>query len=216
MSKNLDDAERARLRAMNVFEQPLHADGVQHVAGVDEVGRGALAGPVVAAAVILPVDAMIIGLDDSKRLTPKKREVLFDEITAIAIAYGLGSVDAAVIDTLNIRRANLQAMKEAVEALPLSPGHLLIDGLDSIEWKGPQTSIVRGDARSLTIAAASIIAKVTRDRIMISCDYDYPGYGFAQHKGYGTAAHLAAIDVKGLSNIHRRSFLQKRLDITTN
>lgn len=211
----MDKTERTRLRAMSVFEQPLHASGVQHVGGVDEVGRGALAGPVVAAAVILPTDALIKGLDDSKRLTPTKRESLYDEITDIAIACGVGSAGAAVIDTINIRRANLQAMKEAVEALSPAPGHLLIDGIESVEWTGPQTPIVGGDARSLTIAAASIIAKVTRDRFMIACDRDYPGYGFAQHKGYGTAAHLAAIDTKGLSIIHRRSFLRKRFDFTT-
>ena len=215
MNKAPDDAERARLRSMAVLERSLRESGVRYAAGVDEVGRGALAGPVVAAAVILPDDAVIPGLDDSKRLAPTKREALYDMITDIATALGVGSSDAAVIDAMNIRRANLLAMKEAVEALSPAPGHLLIDGIDTIDWQGPQTPVVGGDARSLSIAAASIIAKVTRDRIMIACDPDFPEYGFARHKGYGTAAHLAALDTHGPSTIHRRSFLRKRLHVNT-
>ena len=211
MSKTPGDAERARLRSMAVLEQALRESGVRYTAGVDEAGRGALAGPVVAAAVILPDDAMIPGLDDSKRLTPAKREALYDEITGIATAYGVGSSDAAAVDTLNIRRANLLAMRKAVSALAPPPGHLLIDGIESIDWPGPQTAVVGGDGKSLSIAAASIIAKVTRDRIMIACDPEYPEFGFARHKGYGTAAHLAALDVHGPSVMHRRSFLRKRL-----
>ena len=215
MSKAPGDAELARLRSMAVLERSLRESGVRNPAGIDEAGRGALAGPVVAAAVILPDDAVIPGLDDSKRLTPTKRDALFDEITDMATTLGVGSSDAAVIDTMNIRRANLLAMKEAVEALAPSPGHLLIDGIDTIDWPGPQTPVIGGDARSLSIAAASIIAKVTRDRIMIACDPDYPEYGFARHKGYGTAVHLAALDIHGPSAIHRRSFLRKRLHVHT-
>ncbi len=195
---------------MAVLERSLRDRGVRYAAGVDEAGRGALAGPVIAAAVILPDDVMITGLDDSKRLTPARRDVLYDRITDLATAVGVGRSDASVIDTVNIRRANLLAMKEAVEALSPAPGHLLIDGIDTIDWQGPQTTVVGGDARSLSIAAASIIAKVTRDRIMVACDPDFPEYGFARHKGYGTAVHLAALDAHGPSTVHRRSFLRKR------
>lgn len=209
------DAERERLRSLAVLERSLRDRGVRYAAGVDEAGRGALAGPVVAAAVILPDDALIPGLDDSKRLTPAKRDTLYGVITSMATAIGVGRSEAVVIDTVNIRRANLLAMKKAVEALTPAPGHLLIDGIDTIDWQGPQTTVVGGDARSLSIAAASVIAKVTRDRIMIACDPDYPEYGFARHKGYGTAAHLAALENHGPSDVHRRSFLRKRRRIAT-
>ena len=196
---------------MAVLERSLRDRGVRYAAGVDEAGRGALAGPVIAAAVILPDDVMMItGLDDSKRLTPARRDVLYDRIADLATAVGVGRSDASVIDSVNIRRANLLAMKEAVEALSPAPGHLLIDGIDTIDWQGPQTTVVGGDARSLSIAAASIVAKVTRDRIMVACDPDFPEYGFARHKGYGTAVHLAALDAHGPSTVHRRSFLRKR------
>ena len=204
------DAERERLRAMAVLERSLLGRGVRHAAGVDEAGRGALAGPVVAAAVILPDDAMIPGLDDSKRLSPPKRDALFDKISGIATAIGVGRIEAAEVDAINIRRANLLAMKEAVEALVPAPGHLLVDGIDAIDWQGAQTTVVGGDARSISIAAASIIAKVTRDRIMVACDPEFPEYGFARHKGYGTSAHLAALQAHGPSAAHRRSFLRKR------
>lgn len=209
------DAERDRLRSMAVLERSLRDRGVRYAAGVDEAGRGALAGPVIAAAVILPDDAMITGLDDSKRLSPARRDALYNEITDVATAFGVGRSDAAVIDAVNIRRANLLAMKEAVEALSPAPGHLLIDGIDPIDWQGPQTTVVGGDARSLSIAAASIIAKVTRDRIMIACDPDFPEYGFARHKGYGTAAHLAALEAHGPSTVHRRTFLRKRFNFAS-
>lgn len=209
------DAERERLRAMARFERSLLGHDARSAAGVDEAGRGALAGPVIAAAVMLPDDAVIPGLDDSKRLTPARRDVLYERITAIATAVGVGRSDPAAIDAVNIRRANLLAMKEAVEALSPPPGHLLVDGIDVIDWRGPQTTVVGGDARSLSIAAASVIAKVTRDRIMIACDPDFPEYGFARHKGYGTAAHLAALEAHGPSAVHRRSFLRKRFDFTS-
>ncbi len=209
------DADRERLRAMARFERSLLGHGVRRAAGVDEAGRGALAGPVIAAAVILPDDAVISGLDDSKRLTPARRDALYERITAIATDIGVGRSDPAAIDTVNIRRANLLAMKEAVEALSPPPGHLLVDGIDSIDWQGSQTTVVGGDARSLSIAAASVIAKVTRDRIMIACDPEFPEYGFARHKGYGTAAHLAALEDHGPSPVHRRSFLRKRFDFSS-
>ena len=209
------DAERERLRAMAAYERSLLGRGARRAAGVDEAGRGALAGPVIAAAVMLPDDAVIPGLDDSKRLSHSKRDALYDEIRGIATAVGVGCSDPAVIDAVNIRRANLLAMKEAVEALLPAPGHLLVDGIDAIDWQGPQTTVVGGDARSPSIAAASIIAKVTRDRIMIACDPDFPEYGFARHKGYGTAAHLAALEAHGPSAAHRRSFLRKRFNFAT-
>ncbi len=215
MNTTVGEAERARLRSMAVLERSLRDRGVRYAAGVDEAGRGALAGPVIAAAVILPDDAMIAGLDDSKRLSAARRDALYKVITDLATAVGVGRSDAAVIDTVNIRRANLLAMKEAVEALSPAPGHLLIDGIDTIDWKGPQTTVVGGDARSLSIAAASIIAKVTRDRIMLACDPEFPEYGFARHKGYGTAAHLAALEAHGPSTVHRRSFLRKRRHLAT-
>ncbi len=210
MNTNAADAEEARLRTMAALDRSFRASGVRYVAGVDEAGRGALAGPVIAAAVVLPDGAMINGLNDSKRLSPAKRDTLYDEITETATAIGIGRSDTVLIDTVNIRRANLLAMKEAVETLSPPPDQLLIDGIDTIDWQGPQTTVVGGDARSLSIAAASIIAKVTRDRIMIACDPDFPAYGFARHKGYGTAVHLAALEVHGPSAMHRRSFLRKR------
>ncbi len=213
MSKG--DAEQLRLRAMARFDRSVLVHGTRHAAGVDEAGRGALAGPVIAAAVMLPDDAEIPGLDDSKRLTPARRDALYERITAIATAIGVGRSDPAAIDAVNIRRANLLAMKEAVEALSPPPGHLLVDGIDPIDWQGPQTTVVGGDALSFSIAAASVIAKVTRDRIMIACDPDFPEYGFARHKGYGTAAHLAALEDHGPSAVHRRSFLRKRFDFSS-
>lgn len=214
MSMAKDDEERERLRAMARFERSVLGDSVRHAAGVDEAGRGALAGPVIAAAVMLPDAAVIPGLDDSKRLTPARRDVLYERITTMATDIGVGRSDPADIDAVNIRRANLLAMKEAVEALTPPPDHLLVDGIDPIDWRGPQTTVVRGDGRSPSIAAASVIAKVTRDRIMIACDPEYPEYGFALHKGYGTAAHLAALEAHGPSAVHRRSFLRKRFDFT--
>ena len=200
---------------MAVLEQSLRGhQGVRFIAGVAEAGRGALAGPVIAAAVILPDKVELPGLDDSKRLTPRKREILFSQIIKSATAYGIGSSDASLIDDINIRRANLLAMKEAVEALSPNPDHLLIDGVDSIDWGGYQTPVVRGDTKSLSIAAASIIAKVTRDRIMVACDKKYSIYGFASHKGYGTPAHIDVLTTQGPSEIHRHSFLRKILGKT--
>lgn len=206
MSRHVTVAEQKRLRAMLVLEQSLWQRGVSYVAGIDEAGRGALAGPVVAAAVILPRSLLIRGLNDSKQLTPVERERLYAVISCAALGIGVGIVDPNTIDRENIRRANLRAMRQAVDALPLHPEHLLIDGIDTIEWPWPQTPVIDGDARSLSIAAASVIAKVTRDRMMVECDLHYPGYGFARHKGYGTPEHIEAINQHGLCAIHRRSF----------
>ena len=188
-------------------ERALHARGIFLVAGVDEAGRGPLAGPVVAAAVILPDDCAIEGLNDSKKLTAKKREHFHAVLTVRAdIHWGIGQADVAEIDRLNILRATHLAMVRAVEALPRKPGHALVDGLPVRGLPVPHTAVVAGDTLSLSIAAASIMAKVTRDRLMIALDAEYPQYGFARHKGYGVREHLEALRSHGPSPVHRRSF----------
>ncbi len=180
--------------------------GFRHIAGVDEAGRGPLAGPVVAAAVILPLDQDFPGIDDSKRLSAKKRERLFEEIHAAAIGVGVGMVGPGEIDALNIRKASLLAMKKAVMALPAAPDFCLVDGRDEIPFAIPQAPVIKGDRRSLSVAAASIIAKVTRDRLMCAYHEQYPGYGFDRNMGYGTRQHREALKRIGPSPIHRRSF----------
>ena len=194
------------------YEAGLHARGVRFVAGVDEAGRGPLAGPVVAAAVILPEGFFIPGVNDSKKLTAAKREALYDVILASAIAAGTGIVGHEEIDSINILQATFRAMHQALAALSVVPGHILVDGNRFSGTGIPFTTIVDGDALSHSIAAASIIAKVTRDRLL--CDYDrlYPAYGFARHKGYGTAQHRAAIVAHGPCPIHRRTFLSGILE----
>jgi len=188
-------------------ERALHARGIFLVAGVDEAGRGPLAGPVVAAAVILPDDCTLEGLDASKKLTAKKREHFHAVLTVRAdIHWGIGQADVAEIDRLNILRATHLAMVRAVEALPRKPGHALVDGLPVRGLPVPHTAVVAGDTLSLSIAAASIMAKVTRDRLMIALDAEYPQYGFARHKGYGVREHLEALRSHGPSPVHRRSF----------
>jgi ribonuclease HII len=189
-----------------VFEQRALEQGYRTVAGVDEAGRGPLAGPVVAAAVVLNPGQPIDGIDDSKKLSPKKRERLFEEINAKALAVGVGRADPAEIDNINILQASLAAMQRAVADMPLQPDFLLIDGLFKIPAALPQEPLTKGDSRSASIAAASIIAKVTRDRLMQSYHESYPQYGFAGHKGYPTKAHKAAIRRFGCCPIHRRSF----------
>ncbi len=180
--------------------------GYRSVAGVDEAGRGPLAGPVVAAAVILPLDADLHGLDDSKKLTLKKREELFPKIQAQSIAYGVAVVSPEVIDEINILQATRLAMKQAVEKLMSVPDLLLIDGNQKIDFALEQWAIVKGDAKSFSIAAASVLAKVTRDRIMDDYHHLYPQYEFAQHKGYGTKLHRELIVKHGPCPIHRRTF----------
>ena len=210
MSRALSAHEQKRLRAMCELESALWGNGYTHIAGLDEAGRGALAGPVIAAAVILPDKMLIRGVNDSKQLKPAERERLFSVITCAATGVGVGRSAPEVIDGINIRQANLLAMQEAVDTLPCVPEHLLIDGIDTIDWPGEQTTVVGGDAKSLSIAAASVIAKVTRDRIMVAYDEVYPEYGFAKHKGYGTAAHIDALKTFGMCPIHRRSFRWQR------
>jgi len=188
------------------LEQHARSRGFPLVAGVDEAGRGPLAGPVVAAAVILPEGLRIPGVDDSKKLSPETRERLFDIINAQALAVGIGTASPEMIDRINILQATLHAMQEAVLALSPRPDFILIDGISQIDSPIPQKTVKKGDSKSLSIAAASIIAKVTRDRLMRELDTIHPGYGFASHKGYGSAAHLEAIRQFGPSPIHRKSF----------
>ena len=179
--------------------------------GIDEVGRGPLFGPVVAAAVILPKGCRLQGLTDSKKLSEKKRNELDVEIRACAVAWAVAAVDAETIDRINIRRASLEAMRRAVEMLaqgpdlPL-PDFLLIDGRDTIEWDCPQQAVIQGDATSYSIAAASVLAKVHRDRLLVELDAVYPGYGLARHKGYCSAEHMEALRLLGPTPLHRRSF----------
>lgn len=188
------------------YEKIAQAQGFQRIAGVDEVGRGPLAGPVMATAVILPPGLHIPGIDDSKKLSPLKREILFDVITAKALAIGTGSVEPEIIDSINILQATRLAMLNAVGQLSPLPDFLLIDGITPINTSIPQKTVKKGDSLSLSIAAASIIAKVTRDRLMVEMDQRYPGYGFAGHKGYGSALHLEAIRQLGPCPIHRLTF----------
>jgi ribonuclease HII len=188
------------------YERRLWKDGIDAVAGVDEAGVGPMAGPVVAAAVVFSPETFIKGVHDSKQLTHEQREELFIPIRERAIAVGIGTASVLEIDRLNIYWATMQASKRALAALGLSPRHVLVDGRLIPGLKLPQTRIVGGDRKSFCIAAASIIAKVTRDRIMVAYDEQYPGYGFAQHKGYCTNDHMEQLRELGPSPIHRRSF----------
>lgn len=194
------------------YEQAVREQGFGAVCGVDEAGRGPLAGPVVAAAVILPEDCVIDGLNDSKKLTEKRREALYDEICDKALAYAIASVDHTVIDEINILQATYQAMTQAIAGLSLPADFALIDGNRAPMLDIPCQCTVGGDAKSASIAAASILAKVTRDRYMVEMDEKYPVYGFAGHKGYGTKAHTEAILAHGPSPIHRMTFLKKLYD----
>ncbi len=176
------------------------------LAGVDEVGRGPLAGPVITAAVILDPDRPIAGLGDSKKLTEKRREVLYEQIVEQSLAWSLGRCDADEIDRLNIYQATMVAMERAVAGLAIAPEYVLVDGNRCPKWHWPSEPVVKGDSRVAAIGAASIIAKVTRDREMVELETDYPGYGLAQHKGYPTPIHLDALNTLGVTPIHRRSF----------
>lgn len=190
------------------YERALRAGGCQHIAGIDEAGRGPLAGPVVAAAAILPEGFRHDALDDSKKLTVRQRERIYAELTVRTdIVWAAAIVHSEEVDRLNILRATHEAMRRAVAALAVAPGHVLIDGLPVRPFPIEQTALVGGDGLSLSIAAASVIAKVTRDRIMIAMDTQHPGYDFARHKGYGTPQHLARLRAHGPCPIHRRSFL---------
>ena len=190
------------------YEAALHAEGFYLIAGIDEAGRGPLAGPVCAAACVLPDGLVLEGLNDSKKLSEKRREALYDRITAEALAWAVCLVDEKTIDEINILQATFRAMRGAVSKLSVSPDLCLVDGNRDPGLGLPTKTVVKGDATCASVAAASILAKVTRDRLMVELDAQYPGYGFAIHKGYGTKAHYAAIDALGLSPIHRRSFLK--------
>ena len=202
------EAERVRLEQLRAFERDYTAKGYTAICGIDEAGRGPLAGPVVAAAVILPLDAEILFLNDSKKLSEARREALYDEICAKAVSYGIGTVSPARIDEINILQATYEAMREAIAKLNPAPDLCLNDAVKIHGVTLPQVPIVKGDAKSLSIAAASVLAKVTRDRFITSCDALYPEYGFAKNKGYGTAAHIAALKAHGATPLHRRSFIR--------
>jgi len=197
--------EDLRLEKMLAYEKELYTQGIHLIAGVDEVGRGPLAGPVVAAAVILPKACKIPGLNDSKKIPKSKHKEIYEAVLQNAIAIGIGIKDNQVIDQVNIYEATKLAMREAIGQLEPQPQHLLIDAM-RLDLPISQTSIIKGDANSLSIAAASIVAKVTRDQMMEEFDRKYPGYDFAQNAGYGTAKHLAGLDQLGVTPIHRRSF----------
>jgi ribonuclease HII len=188
------------------LEKAARQNGALRIAGIDEVGRGPLFGPVVAAAVILPGDCRLQGLTDSKKLSEKKRNQLDREIRNCAITWAVAAVDVETIDRINIRRASLEAMRRAVEQLTLAADYLLIDGRDTIQWNCPQQAVIHGDALSFSIAAASVLAKVHRDRLLVELDATYPGYGLGNHKGYGTAQHLEALARLGPTPLHRRSY----------
>ena len=200
--------ERERLEKMRLFERACEAEGFSLICGIDEAGRGPLAGPVVAGAVILPKDCEILYLNDSKKLSEKRREELYEEVMEKAIAAGEGIVGSRRIDEINILQAEYEAMCEAIGKLSVMPQVLLNDAVTIPQVKIKQKNIIHGDAKSVSIAAASIIAKVTRDRIMTEYDALFPQYGFARHKGYGTADHYAAIRKYGPCPIHRLSFLK--------
>lgn len=203
IQKRIDEDER--LEGMLAYEKECYARGMELIAGVDEVGRGPLAGPVVAAAVILPKACKIPGLNDSKKIPKSKHKEIYEAVLQNAIAIGIGIKDNHVIDQVNIYEATKLAMMEAIGQLEPQPQHLLIDAM-RLDLPISQTSIIKGDANSLSIAAASIVAKVTRDQMMEEFDREYPGYDFAQNAGYGTAKHLAGLDKLGVTPIHRRSF----------
>ena len=191
---------------MDYFEKLYYGQGYQRIAGVDEAGRGPLAGPVVAAAVILPEEGVGQKLFDSKQIPFRKREELYEVILSKALSVGIGAVCQEEIDLLNILRATLKAMVLAVESLPLSPDFILIDGNQTLHFPVPQKPLRKGDQICNSIAAASIVAKVTRDRMMFECHQKYPQYNFAKHKGYGTKEHRKAIETFGICELHRKTF----------
>lgn len=205
--REISESELFRLQAMSQCEKRLKAEGFSRIAGIDEAGRGPLAGPVVAAACILPEGALFANLNDSKQVSPEEREALFAEITTYPnLIYGIGIIDVKIIDRVNILQATFLAMKKAVESMPIQPDYILIDGNQLPLFDVPSESLVQGDGLSISIAAASIIAKVIRDRMMVELDAKWPHYGFKQHKGYATEQHLEAIQAHGPCPIHRKSF----------
>ena len=203
----MKEKEIERLTNLKSIEKELHEKGIKYIAGIDEAGRGPLAGPVVVASVIMPEDSMIEGVNDSKKVSEKKREKLYDLIIEEAISYSVAIIGQDEIDEINILNATKKGLTTSIEGLDVKPDLIVVDALDKINTLGiPYQSIIKGDAKCYSIAAASILAKVTRDRIMKEWDTVYPQYGFTSHKGYGTAKHIAAIKEYGLCSIHRKSF----------
>lgn len=209
----MKDKELERLINLKKIEKDLHEKGFENICGIDEAGRGPLAGPVVVAGVIMPEGSMIEGVNDSKKVSEKKREMLYDKIIEEAISYSVAIIGHDVIDDINILNATKQGVTTVVKKLDVRPNLIIIDALEHINTdKVPYESIIKGDAKCYSISAASIIAKVTRDRIMREWDEVYPEYGFKQHKGYGTAKHIMAIKECGLCSIHRKSFTKNFVD----
>jgi len=208
MARKTEAELRAKYEELSFFENEEFGKGRKYVGGIDEAGRGPLAGPVVAACCILNPDVPILGLDDSKKLSAKKRDELFDMIKENALAYAVCAVGPDIIDEINILNATKQAMRQCVAEISIKPEVLLIDAVNLDGTGIPVVPIIKGDSKSNSIAAASILAKVTRDRMMEQYDGQYPGYGFAAHKGYGTKAHYQAIREHGITPIHRKTFLK--------
>ncbi len=205
----MKETEIERLSKLKELENKLYEKGNNYICGIDEAGRGPLAGPVVVAAVIMPKDSMIEGVNDSKKVSEKKREKLYEEITSSAIAWGVGIIDQKEIDNINILNATKKGLTVALKSLDVKPNIILVDALKGINTLGiPYESIIKGDAKCYCIAAASIIAKVTRDRIMRQWDEIYPEYNFEKNKGYGTAIHIAAIKEHGICSLHRKTFVK--------
>lgn len=205
----MKEKEEIRLTKLKQIENEIYSTNkeIQYICGIDEAGRGPLAGPVVVASVIMPRDSIIEGVNDSKKVSEKKREELYDKIIEEAITYGVGIIDEKVIDEINILEATKKGLTTSLQELKVKPNLILVDALNKIDTLGiPYKSIIKGDALCYSISCASIIAKVTRDRIMRQWDEIYPMYGFEKHKGYGTASHIQAIKEHGICQIHRRSF----------
>lgn len=205
----MKEKEEERLKKLKEHESKLYSEKIKLIAGIDEAGRGPLAGPVVVGIAIMPQDSMIEGINDSKKVSEKKREKLYDIITGEAISWSVGIADQNEIDEINILNATKLALTRAIEGLEIKPDLILVDALTNIDTKGiPYKSIIKGDAKEYSIAAASILAKVTRDRMMRQYDEIYPQYGFSRHKGYGTAKHIAAIKEYGPCILHRKTFIK--------
>lgn len=209
----MKEKEEKRLEELKQIEFKIHHNGIKYIAGIDEAGRGPLAGPVVIGCVIMPEDSMIEGVNDSKKISEKKREKLYDEIVQNAVSWSVSVIDKNDIDDLNILNATKKGVTEAIKALKIKPDLILVDALKDIDTCGIKyESIIKGDAKCYSISAASIIAKVTRDRIMRQWDEVYPQYGFAKHKGYGTKAHIEALKEYGPCPIHRKTFIKHFVD----
>ena len=205
----MKEKEEQRLLNLKKMEKEFFDKGIKYIAGIDEAGRGPLAGPVVVATVILKPDSMIEGVNDSKKISENKREKLYEIIIHESVSYGVGIVYQEEIDQINILQATKKALTESIKKLEIKPNIIMVDALTEIETEGiPYKSIIKGDATCYSIAAASIVAKVTRDRLMRELDKEYPEYGFSAHKGYGTAAHIAALKKFGPCPLHRRSFIK--------